>query len=45
MLNTVQAEIWHLNTQKYNNLFSLAKKNRFLHKKNHPNFDGQNFGF
>ena len=28
--------IWHLNTQKYKNLFSLAKKNRFLYKKITP---------
>ena len=35
----------HLNTQKYKNAFSLAKNNRFLYKKNHSNFDGQNSGF
>ena len=30
----LQAEIWHqLNTQKYKNLLSLAKNNRFLDKK------------
>ena len=24
--------MWHLNTKKYNNLFNLAKKNRFSNK-------------
>ena len=44
-IKNLQAEIWHLNTQKYKNMFSLAKKNRFLYRKNHSNFDGQNSGF
>ena len=35
-LKNLQAEIWHLNTQKYKNLFSLAKKNRFLYKRITP---------
>ena len=39
----LQAEIWHLNTQKYKNLFSLTKKNRSLYKKNHSNFDPSKF--
>jgi len=29
----LQAEIWHLNTQKYKKLFSLAKENRLFYKK------------
>ena len=41
----LQAEIRHLNSQKLKMLFSLAKKNRFLYKKNHSDFDGQNAGF
>ena len=32
----LQAEIWHLNTQKYKNLFSMAKKNSFLYQKITP---------
>ena len=39
----VQAEIWHLNTQKYKNMFYLAKKNRFSYKKNHSTFGGKKF--
>ena len=41
----LQAEIRHLNSQKLKILFSLAKKNRFLYKKNHSDFEGQNAGF
>ena len=32
----LQVEICHWNTQKYKNLFSPAKKNRFLYKKITP---------
>ena len=42
------AEIWHSNTQKYKNLFSLAIKETVgSYTKNHwgSNFDRQNSGF
>ena len=32
MIKNLQVEIWQLNTQKYMNLWRLAKKNRFLNK-------------
>ena len=40
----LQAEIGHFNTQIYKNLFSLAKKSRFLYKKTLL-FYSQNTGF
>ena len=37
--------MWHLNTQKYGNPFSLAKKYRFLYKKITPILMVKNLDF